>query len=574
MSQVLNGIAAGGGITIAPVYVLGAASLSASLKVSDNENHEAERLRDSFSLTRNDLVQLGRQAKQELGHDIVTIQTQLTILDDPQVRKKVAGLIKENHWTADWAVQMTMHDLARVSTLAVSSPYWAATVEDLGQRLLSHLLNRPIPDTEDLDHRAIIIAHKINPTQVIRLDRQLVAGLVTDSGGPTSHFSLLSEELAIPAVVGTEDATKFAHNDMVAIIDGIHGRVILQPSPQEIDKYQQMAGEYARRSDKLGSLKNQPTVSADGHQVRIAANLSLPSEVKNILGSGAEGVGLFRTEFMEMENGHLASENQQFNTYKRVITAMPNEPVVVRTLDVGNDKLLGEMSNDRQTNPALGLRAIRISLTDEKTFRPQIRALLRASTYGKMLIMFPLITTLDEFIKARKIVDEEQANLTKEGYQVAADIQVGMMVETPGSVFMIDQFAKHADFFSIGSNDLVQYMFAADRTNEKVNYLYQSLHPAVLRAIWHVISSAHAEGKWVSLCGEMATMPAAEPLLLAMGLDEFSVPCEHVLPLRHLIKGLSVRQLQPVLHQSLDMVSASEVEELVKKKVATLYHEN
>lgn len=571
MSRTLNGIAAGGGITIAPVYVMGASSLTAPVKVTSDENHEAQRLRDSFSFTKLDLVKIGQQIEEEFGHPIMTIETLLTILNDHAIQQLGMDMLVENHWTAEWTVEQLVDRLKKLSTIAVSSPFWVSAVNDLGQRLLSHLMHKPIPDVANLDHRAVVIAHSISPTQVVRFDRQLVAAIVTDTGGSTSHFSLLSEELAIPSVVATREVTKYVHDDMVAIVDGIHGRVILQPSPQEIDEYQKMAGQYARENSSLGKLKHQETRSADGQRIRVAANISLPDEIETVTHSGAEGIGLFRTEFMVMEDAQLASEEEQFRTYKRVVTAMPERLVVVRTLDIGNDKLVDGFQYDEGKNPALGIRGIRLGLAHEELLRPQIRALLRAATYGKIAIMFPMITTVDEFKVARQLVNQERQQLVDSGFKVPEDIPVGMMVETPAAVSMADQLARYADFFSIGSNDLAQYIFAADRTNDDVDYLFKVLHPAMLRSVLHVIRQAHNEGKWVSLCGGMAAMHVAEPLLLAMGLDEFSVPSDNVLPLRHLVSGLSVRQLQPLLHQALDLENAAQVEQLIKKSLPDLY---
>ena len=575
MSHTLNGIAAGGGITIAPVYVMGASSLTAPAKAANDENHEAKRLHDSFSLTRKDLVNIGQQVEQEFGHPIATVQTLITSIDDPNIRQLAQDMLIENHWTAAWTVEQFVDQLKKLSTVAVSSPFWNNAVNDLGQRMLSHFLHKPIPDAANLDHRAVVIAHSISPTQIVRFDRQLVAAIVTDLGGSTSHFSLLTEELAIPGVVATHDVTKYAHDDMVAIVDGIHGKVILQPSPQEIDDYQKMAAQYTRENNFLGRLKHEETRSTDGQRVRIAANISFPDEMETVLNSGAEGVGLFRTEFMVMKNAQLASEEEQFRAYKGVATALPGQLIVVRTLDIGNDKLVDHLNiDDDGLNPALGMRGIRLGLAHEELLRPQLRALLRASAYGKLAIMFPMITTVTEFQQARQLVDEESQRLKEQGYDVADDIQVGMMVETPAAVSMADQLAQYADFFSIGSNDLGQYLFAADRTNDEVNYLYQALHPAMLRSILHVIRQAHNEGKWVSLCGEMATLHIAEPLLLAMGLDEFSVPSDHVLPLRHLISGLSARQLQPILHKALNFQNGDEVEQLIRQTLPNLYQGN
>ena len=570
MSRLLNGIAAGGGITIAPVYVMGASSLSAAEQVANDENHEAQRLHDSFSLTKNDLQTIHQQVTAEFGHPVVTVQTMLAVVDDPGVRRLAQHLLTTNHWTAEWTVDQLVARLQRLSTVAASSAFWTSVVHDFGQRLLSHLMHQPIPDVANLDHRAVVVAQTISPTQLLRFDRQLVAAIVTDTGGATSHFSLLTEELAIPGVVGTKEATKVAREGMVAIVDGIHGEVIFQPSPQEIDHYQKLAAEYAREHDSLGRLKYQPTRSADGRQIKVAANLALPDELDAVNHSGAEGIGLFRTEFMVMGAGQVLGEEQQFQVYKKLVTSMPERQVVVRTFDVGADKAMVGVG-DAQANPALGIRGIRVGLRYPDLLRPQIRALLRASVYGKLALMFPMVTTLAEFQQARQVVDTEIAQLRQAGVDVADHFEVGMMVETPAAVMMADQLAQYADFFSIGSNDLGQYLFAADRSDSEVNSLLQPLHPAMLRATLHVIRAAHTEGKWVSLCGEMAANYLAEPLLLAMGLDEFSVPSETVLPLRHLISGLSTRQLQPLLHQALNLTDATAVERLIKKSLPNLY---
>lgn len=357
--------------------------------------------------------------------------------------------------------------------------------------------------------------------------------------------------------------TEHADDDMVAIIDGTHGRVILQPTPQQIDQYQRLASRESARLRELGVLKHQDTVSADGHHFEVAANVALPRESDELATSGAEGVGLFRSEFLFLHQDTLPDEETQFQAYRKLLLAANNHRVVVRTLDIGGDKQLAQVPLERENNPFLGLRGLRVSLAYPGLFRTQLRALLRASAYGQLAIMFPMVATVDEFQQAQRMVDQEKNRLTQEGIPVGKEYEVGAMVEIPAAVAMADQLAQYADFFSIGTNDLIQYLFAVDRGNGQVASLYQSLHPAVLRAVKQTIDCAHAEGKWVGLCGEMATIPTAVPLLAAMGLDEFSVPLSQVLPVRSQIRRLKVRQLQPLIHQALAAHSPAEVRALV-----------
>lgn len=573
MSQVLHGIAAGGGITIAPVFVLDAVSLSASHQKIKNTDHEVKRLHDSFSLAQQELEQLDKQAAQQMGHRLQTISTQLAILKDNVFSRLADQLINEEHKNAEWAVQEAGKQLLRLSTVAISSPFWANTVRDFTQRVLSHLLHKPLPDITQIDHRTILVANSISPTQVAEMNHKLVAGLVTQKGGATSHFSLLSEELALPVVVGIPHLLEHVNDDMVMIVDGIHGTVILSPSPQEIDHYQELAKKFEAAQQAVGNLRNHQTVSKDGNHYVIGANLSLMNELPSLKNSGAEGIGIFRTEFLFMDRSELPTEEEQYRAYRQAVAAMHGQRVIIRTLDIGNDKLLTSLKLPDEVNPALGMRGIRISLAHPELLRPQVRAILRSSTVGKAAIMFPMISEVEEFNQARQLVDEEAEHLQAKGIDIADNIEVGMMVETPAAVMMADQLAKYADFFSIGSNDLIQYLFAADRNNERVAYLYQALHPAMLRTLRRVINCGHAEGKWVSMCGEMAALPAAQPLLMAMGLDGFSVPAKRVLPLRHLVHGLSARKLQPLVHQALDAVNAEAVRKLVQAQLPQLYED-
>ena len=573
MSLLLDGLAASSGIAIAPAYLLVGPDLSIKKQHIADKNHEVARLRDSFALTTKELQAIRQRAHQDLGHQAAAVvDTQLAMVDDPVLLTTIERLIDKNSYTAEWGVKLATDNylalFARNNDDYLNSRVLA--VRDVYKRVISHLLGVKLPDPGALDHRAILVAPNITPTDLAQLDRRYVVGLVTDSGGRTSHFSIMSKTLALPVVVGTNTATKKIENGDLLIVDGIHGKVIVNPTEQQLEHYRLLAGEFAREQQAWGALRDQHTVSQDGRKYEVAANVGTLSDITVARDHGAEGIGLLRTEFLYMNQTELPSEEEQFKVYRQFVSGMDQQRVVARTLDIGGDKRLGMLKLPREENPYLGFRAIRIGLAEPTILRPQLRALLRASAYGRLAIMFPMIATPEEFTQAREMLDDEKRKLSRAGVAVADNIEVGMMLEVPSAAVMADVFAPDVDFFSIGSNDLIQYLFAADRGNSRVSYLYQELHPAVLRLVKRVIDAAHAEGKWVGMCGEMAGNPLATPLLTAMGLDEFSMNSSQILPIRSLISHLNNRQLQPLVHRALAAHSAREVEMLVKEYVPML----
>jgi phosphotransferase system enzyme I (PtsI) len=374
--------------------------------------------------------------------------------------------------------------------------------------------------------------------------------------------------LEIPAVVGTKDVTKEAAAGVTIILDGHEGLVIIDPTPEEIETYRKKQAEYERQKSELAKLVHTATTSQDGVHVELAANIGSVQDLAGALENGAEGVGLFRTEFLYMGRDDFPSEDEQFQAYKQVLEQMGEKPVVIRTLDIGGDKHLSYMNLPQEMNPFLGFRAIRLCLEQQDLFRTQLRALLRASAYGNLKIMFPMIATLEEFRQAKAVLEEEKQALLEKGIAVSEQLEVGIMIEIPAAAMIADLFAKEVDFFSIGTNDLIQYTMAADRMNERVSYLYQPYHPAVLRLIHRVIQAAHAEGKWVGMCGEMAGDPVAIPILLGMGLDEFSMSAGSILPARYQISRLSKEAAAAYTDTILSMSTSQEVEAFVRKTFA------
>lgn len=574
MSLLLNGLAASSGIAIAPAYLLVGSDLSIKKQRTADKNHEVIRLRDSFALTTKELRQIRQRAHRNLGQQAAAVvDTQLKMLNDPIFLANLERLIKRHGYTAEWAAKVVKDHYLTLFERMNDNDYLesrALAIQDVYKRLLSHLMKVKLPNLALMDHRAIIVARNVTPTDTAQFDRRYVAGLVTDYGGRTSHFSIMSKTLSLPVVVGTHTATKQISNGDTLIVDGIHGKVLVRPSKQQLEHYQLLAGEFAREQQAWGALRNQHTVSEDGRKYEVGANVGTLNDIKYAQDNGAEGIGLLRTEFLYMDHTKLPSEEKQFRAYKKFVTAMGQQRVVARTLDIGGDKRLGMVKLPHEDNPYLGFRAIRIGLAKPEILRPQLRAMLRASAYGRLAVMFPMIATPEEFIQARDILDEEQQKLRQAGVAIADNVEVGMMLEVPSAAVMADAFARDVDFFSIGSNDLIQYLFAADRGNSRVAYLYQELHPAVLRLVKRVIDAAHAEGKWVGMCGEMAGNPLATPLLTAMGLDEFSMNSSQILRIRSLISHLNNRQLQPLVHRALAARSAREVKMLVKEYVPIL----
>ncbi|MCC4481139.1 phosphoenolpyruvate--protein phosphotransferase [Limosilactobacillus reuteri] len=571
MSILLTGLAASSGITIAPAHLLVESDLSIKKQHTADENHEVARLHDSFTLSKAELQHLSKRAHELLGQRAVTIiDTQIAILDDPTLQKKIIDRINSHHDSAEWAVKRVEDYYLSIFERKNDNEYLyarATALRDVTKRVLSHLLNVPLPDPGLLDHRAIFVANNITPTDTAQFDKRYVAGIVTTNGGRTSHFTIMSKTLSLPAVVGVKDATAIIHDGDLLIVDGIHGKVIVNPTKEEVEHYRLLAGKFIQEQQKWGALKDKQTVSADGRRFEVGANVGTFADVIDAQEDGAEGIGLLRTEFLYMSKDELPTEEQQFNAYKRFVSAMNGQRVVARTLDIGGDKKLGMVALPHEDNPYLGFRAIRIGLARPEILRPQLRALLRASVYGRLAIMFPMIATIEEFQAARAILDDEKEKLEQAGIQVAKNIEVGMMLEIPAVAVMAEHFAKYVDFFSIGSNDLIQYLFAVDRGNQQVAYLYQELHPAVLRMVRQVIEAAHAEGKWVGMCGEMANNPYAVPLLMAMGLDEFSMSSSQILRVRSLINQLNTRKLQPLVHRAIHAETAAAVQELVEKYV-------
>lgn len=502
------------------------------------------------------------------------IDTHLLMLEDHSLSTAVCELIREQQCNAEWALRLQRDDMVKVFD-QMSDPYLRSRRDDVEhvvsrvQRvLLQHDPSLPLPEraSDDQTEPAILVADDITPADIIQLSRQGMAGFITEYGGPLSHTAILARSLGIPALVGVHNARRLLQDRELVIVDGRDGLAIVSPDSDSLDQYlarQQQDDEYRRQ---LVSLKNQPAVSEDGVEITLEGNIELPADSQQVLESGCQRIGLFRTEFLYMDRRGSPSEEEQFESYKAVIDAIGG-PVTIRTLDLGADKQVdsGRSQGPTPNNPALGLRAIRLCLKDQPMFRVQLRALLRASAFGDIRIMLPMISSVAEFRKARRLIDEVKQELEDEGIISNPSLAIGAMIEVPAAALAAAELAREADFFSIGTNDLIQYTLAIDRVDDEVNYLYDPLHPGVLRLIAMTIEHGESSNTPVAMCGEMAGDPAHTRLLLALGLTEFSMHPSNILEIKHIIRHANVTELRELGKQLLSSHEPANIRRLMNQ---------
>ncbi|WMT40020.1 phosphoenolpyruvate--protein phosphotransferase [Paenibacillus sp. D2_2] len=563
----IKGIAASSGVAIATAFRLEHPDYTVHQENAADSDSELKRLDDALAISQKELEGIKQRTEEQLGAKKAEIfESHLLILNDPELLDAVRDKITAEKVTAQYALDEVAKQFISMFE-NMKSAYLrerAADMRDVTKRVLTHLLGLNYTNPADISEEVIVIAEDLTPSDTAQLNRQYVKGFTTNIGGRTSHSAIMARSLEIPAVVGTQEVMAQIHSGDTVIVDGLDGKVIVNPSEEVLQQYQLKRDQYLRQIEEWKKLKEVPTQSKDGVHVELAANIGTPNDVTGVLENGGEAVGLYRTEFLYMGRSELPSEDVQFNAYKTVLERMEGKPVVVRTLDIGGDKELPYLDLPKEMNPFLGFRAVRLCLERQDIFRTQLRALLRASVYGNLRIMFPMIATLDEFRQAKALLLEEKQKLASEGIQVSDSIQLGIMVEIPSTAVLADQFAKEVDFFSIGTNDLIQYTMAADRMNERVSYLYQPYNPAILRLVKMVIDAAHQEGRWVGMCGEMAGDATAIPLLLGLGLDEFSMSATSILPARSQISRLSKVEMEQLAAKAIGLQTAQQVVELVR----------
>ncbi|MFQ7390869.1 MAG: phosphoenolpyruvate--protein phosphotransferase [Streptococcus thermophilus] len=574
MTKMLKGIAASDGVAVAKAYLLVQPDLSFETVTVEDISAEEARLDAALAASQDELSVIREKAVESLGEEAAAVfDAHLMVLADPEMTGQIKETIRAKQVNAEAALTEVTNMFIAIFESMDDNPYMqerAADIRDVTKRVLANLLGKKLPNPATIDEESIIVAHDLTPSDTAQLNKKFVKAFVTDIGGRTSHSAIMARTLEIAAVLGTNNITELVKDGDILAVSGITGEVVINPTEEQIAEFKAAGEAYAKQKAEWAQLKDAPTVTADGKHFELAANIGTPKDVEGVNDNGAEAVGLYRTEFLYMDSQDFPTEEDQYEAYKAVLEGMNGKPVVVRTMDIGGDKELPYFDLPKEMNPFLGYRALRISIseTGNQMFRTQLRALLRASVHGKLRIMFPMVALLTEFRTAKSILEEEKAKLVAEGVAVADDIEVGIMIEIPAAAMLADQFAKEVDFFSIGTNDLIQYTMAADRMNEQVSYLYQPYNPSILRLINNVIKAAHAEGKWAGMCGEMAGDQTAVPLLVGMGLDEFSMSATSILRTRSLMKKLDTAKMEEYANRALTECSTmEEVLELSKKYV-------
>ena len=564
----LKGIAASQGISFAKAYVFVEPDLTVKEVKIEDVAAEIKRFEDAIEASKKELTIIKENALASLGADKAAVfEAHLLILDDPEFMGTVKTDIESKVINAEYAFKETS-DMFISMFEAMDNEYMkerAADIRDVSKRILAHLLGVDLPNPSLIDEEVIVIAEDLTPSDTAQLNKKYVKGFATNIGGRTSHSAIMARSLEIPAVVGTSSITEDVKNGDILILDGLDGVVLVNPDEATTAEYKEKHAKFEAQKAEWAKLVTEKSVTKDGYEVILAANIGTPADLEGVKNNGGEAVGLYRTEFLYMGRDQLPTEDEQFEAYKAVLEGMGDKPVVVRTLDIGGDKELPYLDLPKEMNPFLGFRAIRLCLEEKDLFRTQLRALLRASVYGKLCVMFPMIATVQEFRAAKALFLEEKEKLVAEGVAVSNDIELGIMVEIPSTAVIADIFAKEVDFFSIGTNDLIQYTMAADRMSEKVSYLYQPYNPAILRLVKSVIEASHKEGKWTGMCGEMAGDSLAIPLLLGMGLDEFSMSATSILQARSQIKNLTLDEMKELVEKAVMCATTEEVLALIEE---------
>ena len=564
-----KGTGASPGIALGKALVIEHSELVIEKKTIENIDEEIQKLESAVKVSKEELTKVKEKALDELGeHEAEIFEAHLLVLEDPELIGSAISKIRDEKVNADYALN-EIKEMFVAMFESMDNEYMrerAADIKDVTNRVLRHILGIKVVDLAGLDEEVVLIAHDLTPSDTATMNKNMVLGFLTDIGGRTSHTAIMARTLEIAAVVGLNDITKKVKDEDYIVFNGDTGEVIVNPDEETKAKYAALKEEFEEYRKSLELLKGQASITTDGRHVELAGNIGSPNDVEGLIKNDAEGVGLYRTEFLYMDKeDSFPTEEEQYEAYKAVLEGMNNKPIVIRTLDIGGDKELPYFEMEAEMNPFLGYRAIRLCLDRKDIFKTQLRALYRASVHGKLRIMFPMISSLEELLDAKEVIKEVLKELDAENIAYSNDVEVGMMIEIPSAAVISDVLAKHVDFFSIGTNDLIQYTCAVDRMNQKISHLYNQFNPAVLRLIKMVIDNAHKEGKWVGMCGESAGDQRMIPILLGFGLDEFSMSPISILPARKLITSLSYADMQKFADEVLAMGTAKEIKEYVDK---------
>ncbi|MGL5755739.1 MAG: phosphoenolpyruvate--protein phosphotransferase [Paraclostridium sp.] len=564
-----KGTGASPGIALGNALVIEHSELNIEKKIIENIDAEVEKLQTAVEKSKVELEQVKERAKIELGeHEAEIFEAHLLVLADPELIDQTISKIRNEKVNADFALN-EVKDMFVGIFESMDNEYMrerAADIKDVTNRVLRHILGIKVVDLSALGEEVILISHDLTPSDTATMNKKMVLGFLTNIGGRTSHTAIMARTLEIAAVVGLNNATEQIKDGDFIVFNGETGEVIVNPDDETIKHYRDLKAKYDEEKEALKQLIGKASYTLDGRHVELAGNIGSPNDLEGLLKNDAEGVGLYRTEFLYMDKeDNFPTEEEQYEAYKAVLEGMNGKPIVIRTLDIGGDKELKYFKMDEEMNPFLGYRAIRLCLDRTDIFKTQLRALYRASIHGKLRIMFPMISSLEELLKAKEIIKEVLNEMDAEGIDYSKEVEVGMMIEIPSAAVISDILAKHVDFFSIGTNDLIQYTCAVDRMNQKISYLYNQFNPAVLRLIKMVIDNAHKEGKWVGMCGESAGDQRMIPILLGMGLDEFSMSPISILPARKFITSVNYEDMKGFATEVLSMGTAEEIKAHVDK---------
>jgi len=562
----ISGILASPGITFAKALLLQEEEICLNTeKVSDIEK-EITRFVEGREKTSAQLEIVKQKALETFGEEKEAIfEGHIMLLEDEELEEDIISYIKNHKCTADFAINAIVEENAQMLS-ELDDPYLrerAADFRDIGNRLLKNVLGITIVNLSDIAEEVVLIANDLTPSETAQINLDKVLGFITDIGGRTSHTSIMARSLEIPAIVGTNDITQKANNGDMIILDALNNKVIINPSESELAEAKTVRDNFLNEKAELAKLKDLPATTLDGHQVEIGANVGSVKDTDGAKRNGAECVGLYRTEFLFMDRDHLPTEDEQFLAYKDVVEAMEGKACIIRTMDIGGDKDLPYLDLPTELNPFLGWRAIRICFDRPEIMNPQLRALLRASAFGKIRIMFPMIISVEEIRKLKSILETLKAELTAEQVAFDENIEIGVMIETPAAAAIAHHLIKEVEFFSIGTNDLTQYTLAVDRGNELISDLYNPLTPSVLTIIKTVIDASHAAGKWTGMCGELAGDEHATLLLLGMGLDEFSMSSISIPTVKKIIRSTNFAEAKELADKALSMATAAEIATLV-----------
>ena len=565
----LLGIAASNGIAIAKAFKMEEVVFEIAPLKANNIELEKKRFALAISKAKQDITKIREIVKQKIDEEhALVFDAHLQMLEDPEIVDATLLELDKQGYIVEYHFQIVTKTVIDMF-MAMDNAYMrerALDVKDVARRVLSYLTNTPLADPSLIDEEVVIIAKDLTPSDTAGLDKKFVLGFATEIGGRTSHSAIMARSLEVPAVVATKQLlASIKHGDKI-IIDGVKGEVIIDPDLQQIKEYTDLITSYQQTRLKLKSLVNVATTTKCGHHVELAANIGSDDDLQQVLDNGAEGIGLYRTEFLYMKNTRLPTEEEQYLAYSKVLDKVNDKKVIIRTLDVGGDKDLPYLKINREDNPFLGHRALRYCLDNPEIFKIQLRALLRANKYGNLHIMFPMVATLEEVVAAKQVLKEVESELKKT--QVVNKYKLGIMIEIPSAALIAEFLIKEVDFFSIGTNDLIQYTLAADRINQKVAYLYQPFNPAVLKLIKNVIDASHADGKWTGMCGEMAGDLTASIILLGLGLDEFSMSPSSILPMRNLISKLNMAEARTLSSKLMKLATHQQIKQELETYLA------